>query len=178
MKIDKGMNVISNKEEHLSEHFSLGEVTKTQFKTADGNVPDQAAIDNLKNICQNWLEDLRYSYNLLYCMLPGEDYETSENVEPIVINQGFRSVEVMEKMIRAGYKPSPTSNHLTGCAVDIRCLSSEQAIRYACILIDIADNMKRDFDELFIERQAKGPYWLHFAVRPNHNRRKIRFLNT
>ena len=167
-----------NKSMHLSEHFSLGEVTKTSHKTADGNIPSHAAIDNLKNICENWLEDLRYSYNLLYCMLPGEDYETSKNVEPIIINQGFRSVEVMEKMIRAGYKPSPTSNHLTGCAVDIRCLGPEQAIRYACILLDIADNMKRDFDELLIERNAKGSYWLHFAVRPQNNRRKVKFMNT
>lgn len=167
---------------HLSEHFTLGEVTKTQFKTADGNIPSHAAINNLKNICVNWLEDLRFSYNLLYCMLPGEDYKTSEHVEPLIINQGFRSVEVMEKMIRAGYKPSPTSNHLTGCAVDIHCLGPEQAIRYACILLDIADNMKREFDELFIERRSsknsKGSYWIHFAVRPENNRHKIKFLTT
>ena len=176
MKIDKGMNVISNKEEHLSEHFSLGEVTKTQFKTADGNVPNQAAIDNLKNICVNWLEDLRFSYNLLYCMLPGEDYKTSEHVEPLIINQGFRSVEVMEEMIRKGYHPSPTSNHLTGCAVDIRCLGLEQAIRYAAILLDIADSTKKEFDELFIERNKSGSYWIHFAVRPKVNRRKVSIM--
>ena len=63
-----------NKTMHLSEHYTLGEVTKTQFKTADGNIPSHAAINNLKNICENWLEDLRYSYNLLYCMLPCEDF--------------------------------------------------------------------------------------------------------
>ena len=31
------------------------------------------------------------------------------------------------------------SNHLTGCAVDIRCYGPEQMIRYACLLLDIAD---------------------------------------
>ena len=50
----------------LSEHFSLREVCKTSHKTADGNIPSRVAIENLKNICENWLEDLRYSNNVLY----------------------------------------------------------------------------------------------------------------
>ena len=73
---------------------------------------------------------------------------------------------------------SPSSNHLTGCAVDIRCIGVEQALRYANILLDIADGTKRDFDELFIERNKQGRYWIHFAVRPEENRRKIAFLQT
>ena len=71
---------------------------------------------------------------------------------------------------------SDTSNHLTGCAVDIRCIGVEQALRYANILLDIADGTKRDFDELFIERNAKRHYWIHFAVRPKDNRRKVAIL--
>ncbi len=55
-----------NKSMHLSEHFTLGEVCKTSHKTADGNIPSHVAIENLKNICENWLEDLRYSTNVLY----------------------------------------------------------------------------------------------------------------
>ena len=162
-----------NYQAKLSEHFTLGEMCKTSAKTADGNIPSRVHIENLKNLCENWLEDLRYSYNTLYCLKPGEDYETSKNVEPIVINSGFRS-EAVNKAI-GGVKGS---NHLTGCAVDIRCLGIEQAIRYACILLDMADGTKRDFDELLIERSPKGTYWLHFAVRPKDNRRKVRFIQT
>jgi hypothetical protein len=87
--------------------------------------------------------------------------------------------------------------------VDIRCVGVEQAIRYAAILLDIADEWKQDltssracshsaesmqaslcarsnadFDELFIERNRHGRYWVHFAVRPKDNRRKIMFLTT
>ena len=69
-----------------------------------------------------------------------------------------------------------TSNHVTGCAVDIRCYGIEQAIRYATILLDYADESKQEFDELFIEKNKYGRYWVHFAVRPNDNRRKIAFL--
>ena len=55
-----------NKDILLSEHFTLGEVCKTKHKTADGNIPSHVAIENLTRICRDWLEDLRYSYNMLY----------------------------------------------------------------------------------------------------------------
>ena len=59
--------------------------------------------------------------------------------------------------------------------MDIRCTGIEQALRYAVILLDISDESKEDFDELLIERSAKS-IWVHFAVRPEGNRRKIRFI--
>ena len=55
-----------NKKIKLSEHFTLRELTKTSYHTSDGNIPSHVAIENLKNICENWLEDLRYSQNTLY----------------------------------------------------------------------------------------------------------------
>ena len=147
-----------NKTIRLSSHFTLGELCKTNHQTADGNIPSRECIENLRNLCENWLEDLRYSHNTLY----------GKKDEPIIINSGYRSPEV-NKLVGG----SPTSNHLTGCAVDIRCEGPEQAIRYASILLDIADGTKRDFDELLIEHKKKGRYWIHFAVRPRDNRRHI-----
>ena len=157
---------------HLSPHFTLGELTVTSVKTADKNIPSHVAIENLKRVCK-WLEELRYSYNTLYCLKPGEEYETSENVEGIIINSGYRSPAV-NKLVGG----VATSNHLTGCAVDIRVAGKEQLIRYACILIDIADDTDQDFDELLLEHGSNGVIWLHFAVRPpgQHNRRRINFL--
>ena len=161
-----------NKQAKLSEHMTLGELTKTKHVTADKNIPSHEAIENLKRLCW-WLEELRYSYNTLYCLQPGEDYETSENVEGIVVNSGYRSPAVNK--LAGGV---PTSNHVTGCAVDIRVADKEQLIRYACILLDIADGTDQDFDELLLERGSNGVIWLHFAVRPpgQQNRRKISFL--
>ena len=159
-----------NKQMKLSEHFVLGELTKTKYKTADGNIPSHVVIENLKRICENWLEDLRYSYNTLYCLEPGEDYESSKNVEPLVINSGYRSPAVNK--LAGG---AANSNHLTGCAVDIRCAGKEQMIRYASILLDIADGTKQEFDELLLEQHG-NVCWLHFAVRPKDNRRRIAFL--
>lgn len=166
-----------NKNMKLSEHFSLGELTKTGHQTADGNIPSRVAIENLRNICENWLEDLRYSYNTLYHSVTSSGVERSRDnggVEtPIVITSGYRSPEV--NRLAGG---APTSNHLTGCAVDIRVAGFEQAIRYASILLDISDGTKRDFDELYIERNSAGRYWIHFAARPKDNRRKTGFIQT
>jgi len=50
----------------------------------------------------------------------------------------------------------------------------EQMIRMAGILLDIADGTHRDFDELILEKRGTT-YWIHFAVRPKDNRRKILF---
>ena len=148
-----------NKDMRLSEHFTLGELTKTSFKTEDGNIPSRVVIENLRNLCENWLEDLRYSYNTLY------------HKGGVIINSGYRSPEV--NRLAGG---APTSNHLTGCAVDIHVAGFEQAIRYAAILLDISEGTKRDFDELYIERNGAGRYWIHFAVRPKGNRRRIGYL--
>ena len=153
----------------------LGEFTKTNFKTEDNNDPPLEAVENMIDLCDNWLEELRFNYNTIYVLNSIEDYYTSKDVEPLVINQGFRSYQVMLAMEKAGLNPSRTSNHMTGCAADIRCAGVEQAIRYMAILIDIADQKKQDFDELFLEKRG-SVYWIHFAARTMDNRRKIGFI--
>jgi len=158
-------NVDINKNARLSQHFTLGELCKTSVKTADGNIPSRVHIENLKRLCR-WLERLRQRYNLNI-----KDKIKNKNEEPIVINSGYRSPQVNKAVGGAA-----NSNHLTGCAVDIHVNGMEQLLRYAVILLDIADEGREDFDELLMERNAKGTYWLHFAVRPEGNRRKIVFL--
>ena len=149
-----------NKNINLSEHITLGEMTVTKVKTADGNIPSHVAIENMKRLC-GWLEHLRSMYNILY----------GDGNVPILINSGYRSEEVNKRV-----GGSPTSNHLTGCAADIKVFGIEQAMRYAVILLNYADNTNQEFDELLIERSKKGTYWLHFAVRPSENRRKVMFI--
>ena len=133
-----------NKQIYLSEHMTLGELTKTN--TGIDNVPNEEQVDNLKRVC-GWLEQLRRRWNDLY----------GEGDDPIIINSGFRSPEV-NKAVGGAF----TSNHLTGCAVDIRCIGIEQALRYAAILLDISDLNNEDFDELLIE-QKSHVIWIHFV---------------
>ena len=187
-----------NQSIRLSEHITLGEVTKSRHAEVY-NIPSHVAIENLKRVCA-WLEELRRRYNLRYVLrsvsppeLGGARGGLNEGMsgassdhpahtgtppnlggeidteEPIIISSGYRSAELNRKV-----GGSPTSNHLTGCAVDIRCYGPEQMIRMASILLDIADGTKREFDELILEKRG-STYWIHFAVRPKDNRRKILF---
>ena len=154
--------VTINKQARLSEHFTLGELTRTSARTPDGNMPSREHIENLKRLCR-WLEQLRTRWNMMY----------GEGNDPLVINSGYRSAQVNKAVGGVA-----TSNHLTGCAADIRVAGQEQLLRYATILLDISDGTKEDFDELLLERNSRGAYWLHFTVRPQGNRRKIRFIQT
>ena len=155
------MNEVSiNEQAKLSPHFTLGELTKTSYITADGNIPSHVAIENLRRLC-GWLEILRERYN--------QKYGQREATLPVIITSGFRSEEV-NRMCGGAVN----SNHLTGCAVDIRCYGPEQMIRYACLLLDTADENGWVFDELIQEKRGTT-YWIHFAVRPKDNRRKILF---
>ena len=193
-----------NSNAKLSEHFTLGEMTKSNSHPEVYNIPSHEAIANLKRVCE-WLEVLRKRYNERYnaCHLdhqpsvmssvvetsPKGDHEISpraslgrddkgeealgrdDKEKPIIINSGYRSPQLNKKIGGVA-----GSNHLTGCAVDIRVLGMEQLIRYATILLDYADESKQDFDELLIERNRYGAIWLHFAVRPFSNRRKVAFI--
>ena len=194
-----------NSQAKLSEHFTLGEMTKSNSHPEVYNIPSHEAIANLKRVCE-WLEVLRKRYNERY-VVNRRDVSTTLDMtgggtldmttapvssrlsapplssrlseahgeiseRPIIINSGYRSPQLNKKIGGVA-----GSNHLTGCAVDIRVLGMEQLIRYATILLDYADESKQDFDELLIERNRYGAIWLHFAVRPFSNRRKVAFIN-
>ena len=198
-----------NKQAKLSEHFSLGELTRSKSHPEVYNIPSRVHIENLKRVCV-WLEALRERYNLRYVLAgaggqvqksrqakaggqvpkvevfvenfisrpdpevisrPDPEEARPDPEEPIIITSGYRSAELNRKVGGVA-----TSNHLTGCAVDIRVAGKEQLIRYACILLDYADETRQDFDELLLEHGANGVIWLHFAVKAQDNRRKINFL--
>ena len=142
-----------NSKANLSQHFVLGEFTRSKYPEVY-NIPSHEAIANMKRLCV-WLEVLRERVG-----------------HSIVINSGYRSQQLNRKVGGAA-----TSNHLTGCAVDIRTSGFEQAIEYAAILIAYATESSQDYDELLIEKNRYGAIWLHFAVRPKENRRKIAFIN-
>ena len=156
-----------NSNAKLSEHFTLGELTKTNTKIK--NEPNEAQVENLKRMC-GWLERLREKSSLTPNPSPkGEGSKYKDT--PIIINSGYRSPQVNKAVGGA-----PNSNHLMGCAVDIHVTGMEQLVRYATILLDISDESQEDFDELLLERSPRGGYWLHFAVRPSGNRRRVNLI--
>ena len=143
----------------LTEHFTLEEMTRTKVKGVD-NTPSPNALANIIRVCR-WLEMLRKEWNSRY----------GDGDDPVIINSGYRS-EAVNKAVGGAQQ----SNHLTGCAVDIRACGLEQALRYAVILLDISDQNREAFDELILEKKGYV-YWVHFAVRPAMNRRHVKCIN-
>ena len=81
----------------LSEHFTLGELTKSGRHPEVYNIPSHEAIANLKRLCV-WLEALREA---------SPDPSKGRGA-PIIINSGYRSPQLNRKIGGA-----PNSNHLT-----------------------------------------------------------------
>ena len=133
----------------LTEHFRLQEFTRSQTASRlgiDNNVTDPKVITNLKRLCEKVLEPLR-----------------NHAKTPIVINSGYRYPR-----LNAAVGGSPTSNHLRGCAADLRVSSESEAKQWF-------DWLKANtlFDELFLERTSPtSPPWIHVALRAEGNRGK------
>ena len=117
-----------NQSIQLSEHFTLGEVTKSRYAEVY-NIPSHVAIENLKRVC-SWLEELRKRYNqrqvsppesggvrggLNECQVsPPSDHPAHPGTPPnlggekdteeaIVINSGYRSPQLPYFMLFAFY---------------------------------------------------------------------------
>ena len=157
----------------LSPHFTLGEMTTSKHKEIK-NEPTGGALDNLINLCQ-WLEKLRQSYNEWFdavCELPNGKLHD----KPIVINSGYRC-----PMLNRVVGGQETSNHLTGCACDIRANDGRDAILKAELLIEIFEASDESWDEIIVERKGAKTWWVHFAVRPKNgklpNRKKVTIMS-
>ena len=119
---------------NLSPHFTLEELTHTDHRTLD-NTPNETELANLKRLA-TFLEEVK----------------TALGGRPIMVNSAFRNKQVNDSV---GSKDS--SQHRTGCAVDIRVpgLTPDQVVR-AIIASGLPyDQVIREFDR-----------WTHVSV-PN-----------
>ena len=94
----------------ITPHFSLEELTIT--KTGLPNEPNEEQINQLRILCRDILEPLRYH---------GE-------CAPIIVQSAFRSPAV-NKLVGG----VPTSQHLLGQAADIHCYYSAERL-YSIII--------------------------------------------
>lgn len=116
----------------LTKHFTLDELTFTDHRTLD-NVPNDLEIENLRRLAHT-LEAVRAALGN----------------RPIVVNSAFRSVAV-----NAAVGGKPNSQHLNGCAADIRVpgMTPDQVVR-AILLSGLEyDQLIREFDR-----------WTHISI--------------
>lgn len=124
----------------LTPHFTLGELTATSAPL--DNAPSQQVVINLTTLSVLMLEPLR-----LYLGAP------------IVVTSGFRSPAVNKY-----WGGVPNSQHLTGCAADIRVYSESDALRKFSFLKTLPY-----CDQLLFEH-SKTARWIHvsFSWSPRH----------
>lgn len=133
----------------LSPHFKLSEFVKSSTAKARGidNTPSQSHISNIQYLCLHILEPLRMHFNT-----------------PIIISSGYRC-----PLLNHAVGGVNSSNHLTGCAADLRIPSIDVGRQW---FLWIMDNCK--FDELIWEHSTPNSkdYWIHVAIRQNTNNRQ------
>lgn len=122
----------------LSEHFTLSEMT--QSSTADryniNNTPGQFEYDNLKKLCEEVLEPIRRKWG-----------------KPIFVNSGYRSPQLNIRV-----KGAASSQHITGCAVDITSENNEKLFH---LIVSMLNNNEIEVSQLIDERNYS---WLHLGL--------------
>lgn len=124
----------------------MEELTASQTATQKGimNLPDAQQMCNLCALVHNVLQPLRTLTGL-----------------PVRISSGFRSAALNKAVGGVA-----NSQHTTGQAADITIGSSNQKIFIDCIRKNL------NFDQLILEHNNKGIYWLHVSYRSDGKNRK------
>lgn len=126
----------------LTPHFTLEELTHTDHRQYD-NTPNEQELENLKRLAA-FLEDVKAA-------LGGK---------PVMVNSAFRSKQVNDAV---GSKDS--SQHRSGCAVDIRVpqLTPDEVVKTIVAAGLPYDQLIREFDR-----------WTHISIpnKPNMDPRR------
>lgn len=124
----------------LTGHFYLQELMVSH--TADinyiNNYPTDEIINNLRNLCIHILEPARIATNAM-----------------IHITSGYRC-EALNKLVGG----ASSSQHVTGCAADLRCYTEFYNYRLVEAL------KKTQYDQLILEQKGKIR-WIHVSWSKN-----------
>lgn len=122
----------------LTEHFSLGELTKSE--TAErfliDNTPSAAQVLTLQRLADELLEPSRSLLGALH------------------VNSGFRC-----PTLNTAVHGQPTSAHLDGRAADLVPVNRD--IHEA---FDVLRESDLPYDQLILEHDSKKHIWLHIAI--------------
>ena len=155
---------------NLSRNFTLEELTysETARKYGVKNEPTKTHLKTLIHTCEYFLEKLRYLCNQTYIKWNGKKVISVY----IKITSGYRSKALNSALKKAGYKPSATSQHCTGEAIDfdVYCMT-EDKIRYRIPYTQAYEDIKKwvkegrlSVDQLICERDGNS-CWIHASYK-------------
>jgi len=136
----------------LSENFSLAELTRSQVATRKNipNDPSWIEVSNLKSLCKNILEPVRFHFD-----------------RPFSPASGYRSL-VLNNEIGSHDK----SQHILGQAADLEIYG----VSNYDLAVWIRDNL--DFDQLILEhhdRDIPSSGWVHVSYLGNNRKEVLEF---
>ncbi len=135
----------------ISAHISYNEATRsaTAKKHGISNDPGPTELKNMKIVAEKVFEPMRNHFG-----------------RPITISSFYRSPE-LNKLV----KGSPTSDHMSGHAIDID-VDGLDGITNAQIFYYIKDNLQ--FDQLIWEKgNSSNPSWVHVSYKEGANRNQV-----
>jgi hypothetical protein len=136
---------------NLSKNLTLKEVTKSEIAIRKGikNEPNNKQLENLKVLATEIFQKIRDHFGV-----------------PIKVTSGFRS-EALNKAV----KGSKTSDHMTGCAIDID-MDGTPDVTNTQIFNFIKDNLT--FRQLIWEfGDNDNPDWVHVSYVKGDNKKQI-----
>lgn len=145
----------------LSEHFKLSEFVKSATATARkiDNTPSEEIVANLRHLCVNLLEPMRQHFNV-----------------PIVIGSGYRCPALNEAV--GGVS---NSQHMKGEAADLHIPTIKAP--NGSVIQDMATARKwitylldQRFDQLILEHDKSGHYWIHVSLKRDDTRNRQTYI--
>lgn len=133
-------------------YFSIRELSSsvTAVNHRIDNTPTKEAKERMVELIENLLDPIREKYG-----------------KPIIVTSGYRC-----PLLNTFVGGSVTSQHMTGCAVDIR--STTDSLKDNKELLDCIRKMNPDYDQLIWEYGTKeGPDWIHISYNKNRNRHEF-----
>lgn len=128
----------------LSQNFSLEEMIASSTAKAKkiDNTPTPEVKQNLEKLCKEVLQPIRNRYN-----------------RAITVTSGYRCPK-----LNAAIGGVKTSQHLTGCAADIKCTATSKAVLFN-IIKDMINKGEIKVGQLIWEYGTKQePNWIHVSL--------------
>lgn len=140
----------------LTENFTLEElyVSPTADRLGIDNTPSPIVRQNLRLLAERILQPIRNEYK-----------------HPLTVTSGYRCA-ALNKAVNG----AKTSQHLTGCAADIRCSHTSRAYLFRLILRMIREGRIVVGQLIWEYGDADEPSWIHISLPTCGKRNQVLYL--
>lgn len=140
----------------LTNNFTLEELTDSETARRRGidNTPSEAVVQNLRMLAERVLQPIREEYG-----------------HPITVTSGYRCVR-----LNTAVGGAKASQHLTGCAADIKCSYTSKAYLFRLILKMVREGKIHVGQLIWEYGTTDEPAWIHVSLPSATKRNQVLYL--